>query len=711
MQQNIAPKEVLVLSVETPARDLLFYERVEANKFRDGVALPAMDTAHPKSARWPNHKLCGIVEDGEEGWLRFYYMASRASQEAYNWNYLETLSQEQPEARLTFVVKRADYVPGAIAAPPSLGGRTWTYMGEEQQQTDERTRGLFVVTQHVYMDIANPLSGQRVDLETGEVFAFSRQIVAAGTAGSGVNASGQYQNVAPINRLWSMRSTEKVAGLIGAATKTRSYDVIEPYSWPAVLSHFDLLIFPGPTAGEIAKIGARPVWKEWEYNGPCRMTITESWTPTAPTLPTLTPFLERPIDFDGVLLQIHERPCLHGALWFREVNGTVTEDLGLYAFFQQYPATEPADWPATYVAAYKVTPAAGGFLTRSTLVHRPERAGRSNVLVLEVTDAGLSSVDVAWTLSNLAAGHTLTEYRLDVSTSPTFVGSFVSGFEDLDENTATSDEVTGLELNVVYYARVRAVLSTTGGPVTVTSNTAVLLVSPLAQLQVEYPGATVLADGGDIDFGNALVSGTDGPFTVTLRNTGNIDLTDLVVTKSGTHAAQFTVGALGATTVAAGGTTTFTVSFSPTSTGAKTAALSITSNDETSPFSIDLLGTGVNPLLQAEYPLSTPLTSGSSTISGFAATTAPTSDSKTVYLRSGNGETVSVSLVEIVGSPLGWNVSLAGPFTVTGVGVQNIDIGFNIDGSLTSGSHSATLRIVSDDPASPFLINLDGTVS
>ena len=48
-----------------------------------------------------------------------------------------------------------------------------------------------------------------------------------------------------------------------------------------------------------------------------------------------------------------------------------------------------------------------------------------------------------------------TSYRLDVSTSNTFV-TYVPGYQDRNVGNATSQNVTGLAANTVYYYRVRA---------------------------------------------------------------------------------------------------------------------------------------------------------------------------------------------------------------------------------------------------------------
>ena len=109
--------------------------------------------------------------------------------------------------------------------------------------------------------------------------------------------------------------------------------------------------------------------------------------------------------------------------------------------------------------------------------------------------------------------------------------------------------------------------------------------------------AAALTDGaGSVAFGTVVVGGSSAPLTFTITNTGAADLTGLVVTRNGANATDFTVSALSSTSVPVGaGTATVIVTFSPGSTGARTAALHLASNDaDENPFDIALTGTGTH---------------------------------------------------------------------------------------------------------------------
>lgn len=97
---------------------------------------------------------------------------------------------------------------------------------------------------------------------------------------------------------------------------------------------------------------------------------------------------------------------------------------------------------------------------------------------------------------------------------------------------------------------------------------------------------------GNHDFGNQLVGSTSTPETFTITNTGNADLTIGTIALSGADAGDFSVTQAVSSTVAQGNNTTFTVSFSPTSLGSKTATVTIPNNDEVYTFTVT--GNGSN---------------------------------------------------------------------------------------------------------------------
>jgi hypothetical protein len=114
-----------------------------------------------------------------------------------------------------------------------------------------------------------------------------------------------------------------------------------------------------------------------------------------------------------------------------------------------------------------------------------------------------------------------------------------------------------------------------------------------ADISVEYPTGTVLTSGSStVVIPEVVLAGQSGtPITFTVRNDGEANLENLVITKAGTNPADFTVSALGSTTVAGASFTTYTVTFTPTGYlgGTRAAVLQIASNDPNeNPFLINI---------------------------------------------------------------------------------------------------------------------------
>ncbi len=133
------------------------------------------------------------------------------------------------------------------------------------------------------------------------------------------------------------------------------------------------------------------------------------------------------------------------------------------------------------------------------------------------------------------------------------------------------------------------------------------------EISVEQPAATVLVDGGStINFGPSLLpSVVPTPpavsRTFTIKNPGTDSLTSIATSFVGADAANFSVTTIPLATVAAKGTTTFVVRFTPNALRVFNATLRIASNDyDENPFDIKVSGEGVLTLNPAfdEHPAS-----------------------------------------------------------------------------------------------------------
>src|SRR5207302_1293167 len=147
---------------------------------------------------------------------------------------------------------------------------------------------------------------------------------------------------------------------------------------------------------------------------------------------------------------------------------------------------------------------------------------------------------------------------------------------------------------------------------------------------------------------------TSGTQTVTLTNSGNAPLTITSISTTGANAGDFGQSStcpLSPSTVAAGGSCTINVSFTPTAAWSRTASLSITDNAGGSPQTAALAGTGT-------LPAGTFLTDDFE--NSLRLWTAVGTGSATVQSASVNSGTYAASLTNSSGQFSGISAGLAG---------------------------------------------------
>jgi len=118
----------------------------------------------------------------------------------------------------------------------------------------------------------------------------------------------------------------------------------------------------------------------------------------------------------------------------------------------------------------------------------------------------------------------------------------------------------------------------------------------IPDIKIEQPIGNELVDGiASVTMGKAAVTKRGITRTFTVTNTGNGAVTDLALSLSGANAADFAFSSLSTTTLADGASTTFSVTFTPSALGTRTAMLHVASNVNGSknPYDIILTGTGI----------------------------------------------------------------------------------------------------------------------
>lgn len=125
--------------------------------------------------------------------------------------------------------------------------------------------------------------------------------------------------------------------------------------------------------------------------------------------------------------------------------------------------------------------------------------------------------------------------------------------------------------------------------------------SPVVMPEISVQGNGVTIVDGDntpsaadhTDFGSTTL-GNPVTRTYTIQNTGTANLNITNVTITGTNATEFTVTSPPASTIASGNITTFTIQFSPSAAGLRTAVVHVNNNDcDEADYDFAIQGTGI----------------------------------------------------------------------------------------------------------------------
>jgi Cep192 domain 4 len=232
---------------------------------------------------------------------------------------------------------------------------------------------------------------------------------------------------------------------------------------------------------------------------------------------------------------------------------------------------------------------------------------------------------------------------------------------------------------------------TVAGSLTITSNASNSSATiPLSGAGVQ-PQISVAP--ASVTFANVSVGMTNTQ-SLTIRNTGTANLTISQASLAGT---SFTYSGLALPlSLAPGGSSTFTVGFTPASASSFYANLSLTSNSPSSPLVVPLAGTSVAPVLQL---------SASPTSLTFGNITTGTNSTQIVTLTNSGNSSVTISSINVAGAGFSTTGSTL-PLTLAAGQSTSISVVF---APTSAGSLSGTATVASNASNSPVAIALTGT--
>ena len=225
---------------------------------------------------------------------------------------------------------------------------------------------------------------------------------------------------------------------------------------------------------------------------------------------------------------------------------------------------------------------------------------------------------------------------------------------------------------------------------------------------------------GPRDFGNVQVATSSAPITITITNNGGVDLTLGTPTLGGANPGEFTLDLTGyITTVTTGNSTSFDVTFDPTSVGQKDATVTVTHNDATvtSPFIINVTGNGVTTSPTASVyvgsatgpQLANPAAATGALDFGVQDVNAGPTAAVTIYVENTGTAPLTVANPAFNPATTEFLLQNSGSFGQTlAIGASaTFDIVFD---PTSVGTHTAVVEFVHNDAAtgSPFVINVSG---
>lgn len=225
-----------------------------------------------------------------------------------------------------------------------------------------------------------------------------------------------------------------------------------------------------------------------------------------------------------------------------------------------------------------------------------------------------------------------------------------------------------------------------------------------------FPSTTDSTDFGDLNFGSSDTR------TFTISNSGSGSLTIGGIFISGADAADFSISSSPATDIAPGGSTTFTVTFNPASTGAKTASISIINNDgNENPFTYSLQGNVIdveidvqgNSTSIANNNLVPSVTNGTD----FGTTSAVSGAiAQTFTIQNTGTSALSVGTVTVSGPDAADFIVTAQPAaSVAGTSATTFIVTFD---PLSAGTKTATISFLnSDTDENPYSFSVQGVAT
>jgi hypothetical protein len=401
-----APKRQDNKSFPTPLVGDVLFSQIEDCTRR---TFPAYGTAHPDTVKWPDHKLCYIrsVDNERDGIHEFFYVADRANQDTYNWEFdkADIGGVTFDAVTRTYVTLRTAFdsaAPAMGAAMPNIPASKFSgsyVLARRKQQRigDRELDSLYVVDQRTYVKRCSIRSigvdsMNGLPLQSVETLYYATEVVTGTTTAAALFA-------APTNAYWGLQSDgyvrtgrqlscewyqitseQQVAGtLTSGVISVSTFNTTKNYYWPPVLQklgtspnffYVDFMNWTRLDGG--VDIYPRFTFEQDGYNGPCEATITRSWSKTPQTVTAPKQMLPTPIYYSSPYFSLNIPACLHGEVTCKcdigNADPVYTQNVGSS---RTTPRTNHLVWPDFIIAADDQDPYRGGYLRTTVTISKP----------------------------------------------------------------------------------------------------------------------------------------------------------------------------------------------------------------------------------------------------------------------------------------------------------------------------------------------------
>lgn len=180
----------------------------------------------------------------------------------------------------------------------------------------------------------------------------------------GLSSGGTQVTGTQLSCAWYSIETTQVVGALAS-----SYTTNENYYWPPVLEKLELLRWTRRDGG--VDIYPRAVFRTDGYHGPCKTTVTRSWSATLPGVAVPEQMVPTPVHYACPFFTLSIPACLHGVVTAEcDIGNTDSTYTQNSLSTRQVPATNYTEWPED-ITFEDVEPFRGGFLKTSRTIYRP----------------------------------------------------------------------------------------------------------------------------------------------------------------------------------------------------------------------------------------------------------------------------------------------------------------------------------------------------